>query len=185
MRQSDVRDDMVKGAVRLLATRGVEGTTFSEVLALTGAPRGSIYHHFPGGKGELVHAALELVSTRGLAAMESVRGEPASAVVAKFLELWRQLLDATQLGGGCAVVAVTVADSDETLLEQAGAIFEEWTSQLTSLLVAGGLSEFSAYEVAVLTICATEGAVALCRAQRSIEPFETVARSLLSMAAAS
>src|SRR5271154_6350078 len=71
MAQGEVRTKMVKGAARLLATKGVEGTSFAEVLDATGTPRGSIYHHFPGGKSELVHAALDLVSTRALGVMES------------------------------------------------------------------------------------------------------------------
>ena len=85
MAQGDVRTKMVKGAAGLLATKGVEGTSFAEVLAATDAPRGSIYHHFPGGKSELVHAALDLVSTRALAVMESKRGSSAEAIVEQFL----------------------------------------------------------------------------------------------------
>ena len=53
--------------MRLLATKGVEGTSFAEVLEATDSPRGSVYHHFPGGKPELLHAALDLASERGLA----------------------------------------------------------------------------------------------------------------------
>ena len=74
MPRNEVRTKMVEGAVRLLAINGVEGTSFAEVLAATGAPRGSIYHHFPGGKTELLHAALDLASERGLATMEATRG---------------------------------------------------------------------------------------------------------------
>src|SRR6202167_6290678 len=70
-----VRSRMVEGAVRLLATKGVEGTSFAEVLEATDSPRGSVYHHFPGGKPELLHAALDLASERGLAAMEATRSE--------------------------------------------------------------------------------------------------------------
>jgi TetR/AcrR family transcriptional repressor of lmrAB and yxaGH operons len=55
----EVRARMVDGAIALLASRGLEGTSFSEVLELTGAPRGSIYHHFPGGTAELVSAAVD------------------------------------------------------------------------------------------------------------------------------
>ena len=120
MAQGDVRTKMVKGAAGLLATKGVEGTSFAEVLAATDAPRGSIYHHFPGGKSELVHAALDLVSTRALAVMESRRGSSAEAIVEQFLDLWRQLLDHSELTAGCAVLAVTVAGSDDDLLDHTG-----------------------------------------------------------------
>src|SRR5271168_1162343 len=92
-----VRGRMVEGAVRLLATRGVEGTSFAEVLEATGSPRGSVYYHFPGGKPELLHAALDLASERGLAAMEATRGQPSEIVVERFLALWRGLLDWSHL----------------------------------------------------------------------------------------
>jgi TetR/AcrR family transcriptional regulator, lmrAB and yxaGH operons repressor len=177
----DVRTHMVKGAVGLLATKGVEGTSFAQVLAATDAPRGSIYHHFPGGKSELLHAALDLVSTRGLAVMEKTRGRPAVDVVEQFLSLWRQLLDRTELTGGCAVLAVTVAGSDIQLLDHAGAVFLDWTRQLAELLVAGGVAESPAQQLAVMIIAATEGAVALCRAERSRKPFDVVAETLTEM----
>ena len=39
--RDDVREKMVLGAMRLLATNGLEGVSFSTVLELTGTPRGS------------------------------------------------------------------------------------------------------------------------------------------------
>src|SRR5580658_3300364 len=177
-----VRARMVEGAVRLLATRGVEGTSFAEVLEATGSPRGSVYHHFPGGKPELLHAALDLASERGLAAMEATRGQPSEVVVERFLALWRGLLDWSRLAAGCAVVAVTVAANDDDLLDHAGTIFRTWTELLTALCAAGGMETDSARQLAVTVIAATEGAVAMCRAERSKQPFEEVETILLSLA---
>jgi TetR/AcrR family transcriptional regulator, lmrAB and yxaGH operons repressor len=179
--RGSVRDRMVGGASVLLATKGMEGTTFAKVLEATDSPRGSVYHHFPGGKPELIHAALDLASRRGLAAMEATRGQPAAVVVQRFLVLWRSLLDRSQLTAGCAVVAVTVATDDDELLDHAGAIFRSWTELLTKLCVAGGMAGESARQFAVTVISATEGAVALCRAERSTQPFDDVETVLLSL----
>jgi AcrR family transcriptional regulator len=173
---------MVEGAVRLLATRGVEGTSFAEVLEATDSPRGSVYHHFPGGKPELLHAALDLASERGRSAMEATRGQPAAVVIERFLALWRILLERSHLTAGCAVVAVTVAADDDELLDHAGTIFRTWTELLTELCATGGMEINAARLLAVTVIAATEGAVALCRAQRSMEPFEDVETLLLSLA---
>ncbi len=177
-----VRARMVECAVRLLAAKGVGGTSFAEVLEATGSPRGSVYHHFPGGKPELLHAALDLASQRGLAAMEATRGKPSEAVVERFLALWRGLLDWSRLTAGCAVVAVTVATDDDDLLDHAGTIFRNWTDLLTELCGAGGMDMDSARQFAVTVIAATEGAVAMCRAERSQQPFEEVESVLLSLA---
>src|SRR5271168_2927313 len=163
-----VRTRMVAGAVRLLATKGVEGTSFAEVLEATGSPRGSVYHHFPGGKPELLHAALDLASERGLAAMDATRGQPAAVVIERFLALWRDLLHYSRLTAGCAVVAVTVAADDDDLLDHAGTIFRDWTELLTGLCEAGGVASHAARSFAVTVLAATEGAVAICRAERSV-----------------
>jgi TetR/AcrR family transcriptional regulator, lmrAB and yxaGH operons repressor len=176
-----VRARMVEGAARILATRGVEGTSFAEVLEATDSPRGSVYHHFPGGKPELIHAAMDLASERALTAMGDSRGQTAAVVVERFLSIWRALLERSQLTAGCAVIAVTVAASDGDLLDHAGAIFRTWTDHLTDLLEAGGTDGASARLFAATTIAAAEGAVALCRAERSMQPFDDVESVLLSV----
>src|ERR1700691_5628695 len=108
MRRGEVRARMVEGAVKSLASKGVEGTSFAQVLAVADAPRGSVYHHFPGGKPEMLHSALELMGQRTRDLMEGTRGQPAREVVARFLNLWRMLLDGSNFGAGCAVIAVAV-----------------------------------------------------------------------------
>src|SRR5207249_1860292 len=64
---SDSRARMVRSAASLIRTRGVAGTSFSDVLADSGAPRGSIYHHFPEGKEQLAADAIKWTSERVLA----------------------------------------------------------------------------------------------------------------------
>ena len=113
--------------------------------------------------------------------MEATRGQPATVVIERFLALWRALLDYSQLTAGCAVVAVTVAADNDDLLNHAGTIFRTWTDLLTDLCEAGGMDITSARPLAVTVIAATEGAVALCRAERSVEPFEEVQNVLLSL----
>jgi TetR/AcrR family transcriptional regulator, lmrAB and yxaGH operons repressor len=179
MAKADVRGAMIAGATRLLAEKGLEGTSFADVLQLTGAPRGSTYHHFPGGKQELVAAAVDLAGGRAAAALEQLRGQSPTEVVSTFLDLWRRLLAATDLRAGCAVLAVTVAADDDDLLRRAGEVFRTWRRLLAELLVAGGLPADRAGRTAALVISAAEGAVVLARAERDWEPFDLVAEQLL------
>jgi len=67
---STTRRTMIAGAASLLARRGMGATSFSEVLAATGAPRGSLYHHFPGGKDELMAEATRYAGDRLLHALD-------------------------------------------------------------------------------------------------------------------
>jgi TetR/AcrR family transcriptional repressor of lmrAB and yxaGH operons len=172
-----VRERMVAGAARLLAQQGLQATSFAEVLAVTGAPRGSIYHHFPGGKDQLVAAAVDAAGAHAMRVLEPLTGAGPVEVTETFLGLWRLLLERTGNTTGCAVLAVTVAARSDDLLDRAGAVFRGWRTRLADLLTAGGLPEAGAF--AATLIAATEGAVVLSRAERSLEPFDAVAGYLL------
>lgn len=177
--EEGARERMVEGAARLLARQGLQGTSFSEVLELTGAPRGSVYHHFPGGKDQLVKAALDFVAAQMASVLDPKEGAPADEITTLFLQAWRTVLSRSRLQAGCAVVAVTVAADSRDLLEHVSAIFRSWRVRLTELLVKGGLAPRDAGPFAAMLIAASEGAVVLSRGEQSMEPFELVATQLV------
>ena len=176
---SETRDRMIVGAARLLAERGLQETSFSEVLQRTGAPRGSIYHHFPEGKDQLVGSAIEFAGSHAMSLLEAKTGESAIAVTEYFLHVWREVLTRSQFQAGCSVLAVTVATDSPQLLQQAAGVFRAWRAQLARLLETGGLSATDAVRFATTLVASTEGAVVLARADQSLEPFELVAAELL------
>ena len=179
---SDARQKMIESAAVLLATRGLQATAFSDVLARSGAPRGSIYHHFPEGKDQLVEAAMELAGARALGVLDSVRGSPPKEVTRFFLDLWRAVLVRSDLRAGCAVLAVTVATDSPDLLGQAATIFRAWRGRLAELYEAGGMDADAALRLATTLVAASEGAVVVSRAEQSLAPFDQVAEQLLALA---
>ena len=58
MMKSATRNKMVVGAADLMSRRGVNATSVREVVRQTDTPRGSIAHHFPRGKQQLLEEAL-------------------------------------------------------------------------------------------------------------------------------
>lgn len=173
-------EKMIRGAAALLAGVGLDGTSFREVVRTTGAPRGSIYHHFPGGKAELVTQAVELVGRTVGDVIDSLRGRPPREVVAGFAGMWRAALVRADLGSGCAVTAVTVAADAEfpELIELTGTIFGRWEASLASALEDGGMDATIAATLSTTVLAALEGALVLTRAHRSLEPFDRVAANL-------
>jgi TetR/AcrR family transcriptional regulator, lmrAB and yxaGH operons repressor len=176
---SEVRDRMIDGAMALLARRGLQATSFSEVLAASGAPRGSLYHHFPAGKDELVAEAVDRAGSVLLDVLDRCAGAPAEDVVGLFLTIWRTVLARSECRSGCAVLAVTVASDSADLLSQAAAVFRAWRDRLATLLAQGGLPATKARRFAMVLIAAAEGAVVLSRADQSMEPFEAVAQQMM------
>lgn len=175
----EIRKRMVDGAVSLLARRGLQATSFSEVLAETGAPRGSLYHHFPGGKDQLVAEAVDAAGQLLVDALDAVAGQPAEAVVQRFFAIWTAVLTRSRFEAGCAVLAVTVAANSTDLLGQATQVFRGWREHLAELLVQGGLPRAAAEPLALAMIASAEGAVVLARAEQSLAPLEAVAGLVL------
>ncbi len=175
---SDTRSKMILGTNLLLAQRGLHETSFSQVLESTGAPRGSIYYHFPNGKEELVAAALDLAGSHALELLEEVDGSSAREVVDHFVGLWRKLLTHSGFQVGCSVVAVTVATDSPELLSHAGEVFRSWRVRIAELLEKGGLKRPDAERFSVALIAGMEGAVVMSRAERTIDSFELVAEQL-------
>lgn len=170
---------MVASAAELLARRGLQATSFSEVLERSGAPRGSVYHHFPGGKDELVGSALDLAGERAIDVLDRKAAAPAEEMAAWFLHIWREVLIRSNYDAGCAILAVTVAADSAELREHAADVFRRWRGRLAELLEQGGLQPRDADRFAATLIASSEGAVALSRAEQSLEPFDLVREQLL------
>ncbi len=132
---------MIESAVVLLAKHGYRATSFDAVIEASGAPRGSIYHHFPGGKDELIAAAIDLAGTRAIAVLDRLEGSSPAAVVDGFMAMWRTVLDRSDFTAGCSVLAVTVSAETPELRERAGEIFKAWRGRLAHLLTAGGMAD--------------------------------------------
>jgi TetR/AcrR family transcriptional repressor of lmrAB and yxaGH operons len=176
------REQMIEGALSLLAKQGLQATSFSEVIKLTGAPRGSIYHHFPGGKDQLVAEALKLSEQRTADSIKALDSSNPQKIVEGFLGLWRYLLLTYDFSTGCSALAVTVATNSPELLQRSESIFETWQKVLTGKFVKVGLSHKQATDFATTLIAASEGAVVMARSANSIAPFERVADQLVAQA---
>jgi AcrR family transcriptional regulator len=181
----DIKQRMIERTAVLLATKGLQGTSFSEVLAASGAPRGSLYHHFPGGKDELVLAALQRASEQMMSALENGEGHSPAEIARRFIVLWRAVLEASHLSAGCAIVAVTVAAEAPPLMARVAEIFRNVRTRLAALFAGGGIAPKRAEALAAGLVAACEGAVILARAEKSFAPFDLVtAEQLVAIEAA-
>ena len=180
----DVRERMVRSAIVLLARSGYQGTSFRDVIAHSRTPRGSIYHHFPNGKDELIAAAMATAGDGAIAMLDELDGRSAPEIVDAFLLAWRALLAHTDFALGCSVLGVTVTATSAELVADAGQVFSRWTQRLAELFVGAGLPAADAAALATLLIASGEGAVVLARAQSSFAPFDLVHEQMRAIAAA-
>lgn len=179
----DSRASMVRSAAALIRARGVSATSFSDVLAESGAPRGSIYHHFPHGKEQLASDAIRWTSERVLAHQRAGTATTASGVLDRFIDMWRQVVLASGGTAGCVVagVAIDTAGDAPGLIDVVRATFRSWVELLADQLAATGVPAERAAAIAVATVAAMEGALILCRAEGNGQPLETVAAELMRL----
>jgi AcrR family transcriptional regulator len=184
--KTGTRSKMVAGAVDLIRRRGVNATSMREVVRHTDTPRGSIGHHFPGGKQELIEDAVTHAGQEVSGPLEQLVNEHgAVAGLRAFIELWRNVLESSRYEAGCPVLAVAVeqylsddgtpnTNVQEKLLKLARQIFDSWQRILSTSLRKEGISQARARRLAALVVASVEGTVALCRAARSSQPLNDV-----------
>jgi AcrR family transcriptional regulator len=184
-RSSEARQKMIESAAILFRERGVRGTSFSDVLEHSGAPRGSVYHHFSGGKRELAEEATrwagELIVAGAVAALE--RDDPVHAVEV-ICRRWIAIVRASDFRAGCTIVAATLeGDREPAVRDAAGEAFSSWEREISRAFRRHGVPAARARSIATLLIASIEGGIVLARAQRSTRPLERVAEELRSTVA--
>jgi TetR/AcrR family transcriptional repressor of lmrAB and yxaGH operons len=173
-----VRDAMIEAAWLLIAERGLEGMSTREVLARTGAPRGSVYHHFPRGRTELIELAIDRSRRWMQDQIASIKAETPADVVTGYMGIWRRVVEGTDFHAGCAATGAVTGGYDPGVLSRAEAALSDASDALAALFQQAGLAPTEAGQRATLLVCAAEGAVILARARRSVEPLTLIAEQL-------
>jgi TetR/AcrR family transcriptional regulator, lmrAB and yxaGH operons repressor len=172
---------MVLSALQLIAECGVQGTSIADVLERSGAPRGSVYHHFPGGKDEIVAAAMDYMATDARAPLRALRGSDVAGIVTGFINLWRGVLTNSEFAAGCATAGVTTSGESEAVRAAARRVFAVWIDDLTELLETAGVEPSKAADFAWMLFASTEGAIIFARAEHSMRALDLVEQQLLSL----
>lgn len=176
------RERMVVSAALLIRERGARATAISDVLEHSGAPRGSAYHYFPGGRTQLLCEAVDFAGEH-VAAVIADADDGLQLIDTLIDKYRRQLLD-TDFRAGCPIVAVSVEAGEQDaermgpVVERAAAAFDRWTDLVATRLIADGIPRERAGDLALLATTALEGAIVLARVRRDLTPLDAVHRQL-------
>ena len=182
--QQGSRARMLEAAIQLMRGSGLSGAGINEIVRESGAPKGSVYHFFPNGKGQLVSEAIGLHSQRVqdfiLQALES-QERPADKVRALFNAFARRV-SAGDFQASCAAGAVALdldAELEELRLVLQGA-FSAWIALVAQHFDFADARRNRSFAGLVLT--AIEGAYIRCRVDRSSRPFKEAGEWLAELA---
>ena len=173
------RERMVISAALLIRERGAHPTAIADVLEHSGAPRGSAYHYFPGGRTQLLCEAIDYAGD--YIAAKIAKADSGVDALDKLFAGYRKQLLKSDFRAGCPVVAVSVEagdpdkpDAAAAVIERAAAAFSKWTDLITTRLVSDGVPEERAAELAMLTTTSIEGAIVVSRASRDVKALDLV-----------
>lgn len=178
------RDRLIHAMLDHLRLRGFHGVGLSEVLAAAGAPKGVLYHHFPGGKSALAIAAIELAVQQMLAGLDRLlAAEPHfPTALGRWLDGAERQLDASGWARGCplAAIALETTPADTELRAALDAAFTAIRGRLARALVGAGLSESAAAAMAALLVAGYEGALLQARVAGSPEALRQIRAALIA-----
>ncbi|MFF9038642.1 TetR/AcrR family transcriptional regulator [Streptomyces sp. NPDC014892] len=181
------RERIVAGAADLISRRGLNAASIRNLAKHAKAPLGSTYHYFPEGKGQLATEAVRYADTAIVRILGKALEKGPVAGLRAFLTLWRGIVVDSEFRAGCPVLAVSVeeppADEIPPALTAAAEAFDGWERLLADALRDHGVDPERASGLAALVVASAEGAIAMCRAKRSIEPLDRVAGQLETLIA--
>ncbi|WP_431676650.1 TetR/AcrR family transcriptional regulator [Kitasatospora sp. KL5] len=177
----ETRGRLVQATRALIEERGYYGTGLNDVLAASGAPRGSMYFHFPAGKDEMVALALtEAGQDIGALIEGAAEGDAGPAeVVRRLLDALGDRMAESDWAKGCpiATVALETAAGHEDLRRVCADAYETWQLALARMLVRHGRDRAAADAAAGAVLALVEGALLLARVSHSRVPLDRAARA--------
>ncbi|MEZ5995262.1 MAG: TetR/AcrR family transcriptional regulator [Hyphomonadaceae bacterium] len=186
---SSAREDMLCVAGELFRARGYEGVGVAELLAKAGAPRGSLYFHFPGGKEQI---GAEVVERFGVRAAERFRELAQSNVsLEKFVDVVfkttaKESKDRCYLATCPMAVIAAEADRENNpkLHEAVREAFASWEREIAAAATTRGMSAANADIFASAFVTAMEGAFILSKTQASSTAHMNASRAMKALGAA-
>jgi TetR/AcrR family transcriptional repressor of lmrAB and yxaGH operons len=185
MKPSDARTRLIHAMTGAMQKRGLHGSGLTELLAAADAPKGVLYHHFPGGKNELAVAAIEATVSHLCASLDQALaggGDPGPALLA-WIARAQKRLDESGYERGCplATIALETTAGDGAIRAALAAGFAAVRARIGAGLERSGVAPASAAALAALIVAAYEGGLLQARVAGSAEPMRHVGEALIAI----
>jgi TetR/AcrR family transcriptional regulator, lmrAB and yxaGH operons repressor len=178
--RTGTRERFLEGGTRLFRSQGFHATGVKQIAGLCGAPMGSLYHFFPGGKEQIALDGLRRSAAFYDDLMQRVfaRYPDIGDAIAKWFSMAAGFLRDSGYADGCPVgtLADGIAATHDGLREAASAVMQSWERRIADRLAELGVTRPEAEELASYTVAAFEGAILLGRVHRSTAAVDRTSR---------
>lgn len=166
-RASRHRDAIVQTAARLFRKQGFAATGLNQIVEDSGAPKGSLYHYFPGGKEAIAAAAVTWAGERVTLTLSKLAAEVDSPedLVRRYALLLADWMSKSGFRDGCPIstTLLETAPQSDLIREAGAAAFAAWAGIFSASLQAARVPPRRADRLASMAIAVIEGALIQAR----------------------
>lgn len=178
----NTKEKFIETASRLFEIKGYNATGLNEILAESGAPKGSLYYHFPQGKEQL---ALEAINSAG----EKIKAnlsknlkrieDPSEAIVFN-IEHLAAVIDKEQKTHDISIslIALETYLTSEVLRKACEKVFDALERTYAEKFINTGMDKEKAYELGRTIGAMTEGGITLSLTRKNGEPLRLIAKQI-------
>ena len=176
------KKNLIRTAMRLFRRQGYASSGLQQILAESGAPKGSLYHYFPNGKEALGEAAVELAGGMIQEMLTELAGrhrEP-KAFLRAYARTMAGWMEESSFQSGCPIATTLLETTPRspTITAAGGHAIDGWIEVIAGVFANDGLARRDARTRAQLVVAAMEGALILARVRESTRPILDVAKLL-------
>lgn len=178
------RQRIIDATANLMQAQGFHATGLNQIIQASGAPKGSLYFHFPAGKEAIAIAAMEQSGRQTTELLDQLLAA-CPRLADALAPLWQHFMSAllaSDFRKGCPIATLTLEAAELPGIQAcSAAIYGQWQSRISARLQAEGVKVEKAELRANALLALLEGALILARARRSLTPLQqalTTAQSL-------
>ena len=178
----DTRERLLTAAQRLFRKHGYHATGLNDILEAAQAPKGSLYHHFPGGKEAIGVSVVEKISSSLLNLLAQSRARSTEAVLRQAGAQMLVGMEKTNFEL-CTLFASFAAErkTSPQLGLAVALAYGELTAAIEKLLLRDGLTARSAKDKALLVVALMEGGLLLSQVQSDSTAFKLSLKQAVSI----
>ena len=179
-RKTDARAHAIAAAIRLFRMQGYTATGLTQILAESGAPKGSFYFHFPRGKVQLAEEAIDLYVSGRMTVIREISAATAGDALGfthRLCDAFAADMIASNFQYGCLMqnLANELPSLDAELTARVARGFVDSTAIVAEHFKNCGFAPAQASSAASALVAALEGARTIARLERTPTVFKALA----------
>ncbi len=171
------REEAVERIAEEFRRHGYAATSLSRIAEATGLGRASLYHHFPGGKDEMVRQVFRKVGEEvgEILALLEAPGDPRDRIIASM-----RAVERFYAGGAknCLLGSIVLSGGSELFADELAAAFGAWIDTLSSTVRDAGVPAAIARRRAEDAVMRLQGALVVARGMKDTGLFRRMLAEL-------